>query len=139
LFETLRRMLSAWVADLIASTQARIAAAAPASADEARRAGPLVALSAPLQAELTALQRFLFGALYRHPQVMHTTTLARRALAELFAAYSSQPAEMPAEHAASAGQVGLPRAVADYIAGMTDRFALREHQRLTGQRLFAAD
>ena len=76
-----------------------------------------------------------FAALYRHPQVMRTTDVARRVVGELFAAYLAAPAEMPADFAA------LPdrhRAVADYVAGMTDRFAAREHRRLTGEDLFGA-
>ncbi len=133
LFETLRRMLSAQMADLIASTQATLQAHAPADAEAARHCPPLVCFSAGLQADVTALQRFLFSALYRHPQVMQTTALARSALAELFAAYRSDPAAMPADFATAAD---APRAVADYIAGMTDRFALREHHRLTGRRVF---
>jgi dGTPase len=60
--------------------------------------------------------------------------LARAAVAELFAAYLAKPQEMPADFARAAD---LPRSVADYIAGMTDRFALREHHRLSGRRLFA--
>ena len=64
----------------------------------------------------------------------HSTERARQVVAELFAAYVQRPAEMPDEHAA---QPQRERAVADYIAGMTDRFALREHQRLTGRVLFA--
>ena len=87
-----------------------------------------------MHAQATELKRFLFSALYRHPQVMQTTALARSAVAELFAAYVQAPQEMPADFAATED---LHRAVADYIAGMTDRFALREHQRLTGRRLFA--
>jgi dGTPase len=72
--------------------------------------------------------------LYRHPQVLHNTELARQVVTDLFGAYVQRPAEMPAEHAA---QPQRERAVADYIAGMTDRFALREHHRLTGLSLFA--
>ncbi len=72
-------------------------------------------------------------ALYRHPQVVQTTDLRRTVVAELFQAYRDAPEEMPADYAAGEDR---PRAVADYIAGMTDRFALREHQRLTGRRLF---
>ena len=66
---------------------------------------------------------------------MQTTDRARTAVVELFAAYVQAPQEMPADYAGTADR---PRAVADYIAGMTDRFALREHQRLTGRDLFAA-
>ncbi len=134
LFEILRRMLSAHVGDLVAATGQAIAEHAPADADAVRAAPPLVRLSDGLRAQADALKRFLFGQLYRHPQVAQTTALARTVVAELFAAYSQSPREMPAEYAAAAD---LPRAVADYVAGMTDRFALREHHRLTGRRLFA--
>jgi len=93
-----------------------------------------VAFSAPMRDAATALKRFLFAELYRHPQVRRSTDRGRQVVAELFAAYVEQPSEMPPEHA---GQPRRERAVADYIAGMTDRFALREHQRLTGRVLFA--
>jgi dGTPase len=122
------------MADLIASTEAALQDHAPADADAVRNAPPLVCFSAGLQAEVTVLQRFLFSALYRHPQVMQTTALARQALAELFDAYRADPSAMPADFAQAAD---TPRAVADYIAGMTDRYALREHHRLTGRRVFA--
>ena len=96
---------------------------------------PLVAFSAALRAQIDEVKRFLFAALYRHPQVMHNTDLARQVVRELFDAYCADPAQMPPEHAQRKRR---ERAVADYIAGMTDRFALREHQRLTGRSLFAA-
>jgi dGTPase len=78
------------------------------------------------------LKQFLFAQLYRHPQVMHPTGQAQQVVRELFMAYVSQPGEMPADFAVSAD---LHRSVADYIAGMTDRFAMREHERLTGRKL----
>ena len=130
LAETLRRMLSEQVHDVVAETTRRLEEAAPADADEARRQPPLVAASPALRGQTLALKRFLFGALYRHPQVAATIARARDVVGELFAAYLDTPAEMPAEHAAHPDR---PRAVADYIAGMTDRFALREHHRLTGR------
>jgi dGTPase len=133
LFETLRRMLSAQVDDLVANTAAALHENAPADADAARRLPPLVRYSSAVHAEAVELQRFLFKALYRHPQVVHTTAQGRTAVAELFTAYLQAPQEMPHDFA---GTDDLPRAVADYIAGMTDRFALREHHRLTGRRLF---
>jgi dGTPase len=136
LFETLRRMLSAQMADLVAATQARLLEHDPADADAVRSLPRLVGLSDPLRREVAELKRFLFGALYRHPQVMGMTARARTVVVELFAAYLERPGEMPADYAEAADR---PRAVADYIAGMTDRFALREHQRLTGRRLFDAD
>mgnify|MGYP000862939765 FL=1 len=134
LYESIRRMLSAQVYDVIAATQAAINAAAPADADAARRHGPLVCFGADMRAQSTALKRFLFAQLYRHPQVVETTARGQQVVRELFATYLDTPTHLPPEFADSADR---PRAAADYIAGMTDRFALREHERLTGQRLFA--
>jgi dGTPase len=133
LFDTIRRMLSAQVHDVIDASAAAIAEAAPASADAARQLPRLLRHSAAMHAESTALKRLLFAALYRHPQVMRTTDVARQVVHELFDAYVHAPQEMPAEHAARPDR---HRAVADYVAGMTDRFATREHRRLTGRDLF---
>ena len=135
LAETLRRMLSAEVYDVVECTAARLREADPADADAVRHLGPMVGASAALREQSVSLKRFLFSALYRHPQVMDTTDRARAVVHELFAAYLARPAELPPDHAAHAD---LPRAVADYIAGMTDRFALREHHRLTDRRAFDA-
>ncbi len=134
LYESIRRMLSAQVYDVIAATRAAIDAAAPADADAARRLGPLVRFGEDMRAQSTALKRFLFAQLYRHPQVVETTARGQQVVRELFATYLDAPDELPPEFAGSADR---PRAVADYIAGMTDRFALREHERLTGRQLFA--
>jgi dGTPase len=134
LFETLRRMLSAQIGDLVETSAAALAAASPADADAARGLPPLLRFSAALHASQAELKTFLFRQLYRHPQVAQTTALARTVVSELYAAYSARPAEMPADFARAED---LPRAVADYIAGMTDRYAQREHHRLTGRRLFA--
>jgi dGTPase len=133
LFETLRRMLSAQVYDVIAATQARLAEHQPSSVDDVRRAPPLVAFSDSMRSDSAALKRFLFGKLYRHPRVSATTLLARQVVGELFAAYTADPHLLPADYAQASDTF---RAVADYIAGMTDRFALREHERITGRRLF---
>lgn len=134
LFETLRRLLSAQVQDLVATTAAALAEHRPADSDAARALPPLVRFSPGLHAQNAELKRFLFSALYRHPQVTQSTDLARTMVSELYAAYIARPDEMPADYAAAAK---LPRSVADYIAGMTDRYAQREHHRLTGRRLFA--
>jgi dGTPase len=132
LYESIRRMLSAQVYDVIAATGQALLDAGATSADEARQAGPLVRFSEAMRAESSVLKQFLLRNLYRHPQVMDTTGRARQVVRELFAAYLARPAEM-------AGGFGVredrERAVADYIAGMTDRFAAREHERLTGQRI----
>jgi dGTPase len=134
LFEALRRMLSHQVYDVIDATGVRLAEIGPADADAARAAPPLVGFSAPMREASTELKRFLFAALYRHPRVVETTDRAREVVFELFAAYLDAPHEMAADFAAA---VDRPRAVADYLAGMTDRFAIREHERLTGRRPFA--
>ncbi len=137
LHEILRRMLSAQVADLIAATTAGLQQALThhpgLDAEGVRCLPPLVRMSDPSRAQTVELKRFLFRELYRHPRVTQMTALARTVVVELFAAYRAQPALMTPEYATAQDR---PRAVADYIAGMTDRFALREHQRLTGQRLF---
>ena len=133
LFDALRRLLSALVGDLVANTTAEISTHVPADCDAVRALPPLVRLGAASRAELTELRQFLFRELYRHPQVLQVTDQARGVVTELFGAYIERPREMPAEYASSAD---LPRSVADYVAGMTDRFAVREHHRLTGRRAF---
>ena len=133
LYETIRRMLSEQVYDVIRHTRAALAEAALASADAARAApAPLVRFGSDMRAQSSALKRFLFANLYRHPQVEATMQAARQIVRELFAAYCADPAQMPASFAARAER---ERAVADFIAGMTDRFAISEHERLTGRRL----
>jgi dGTPase len=139
LFESLRRLLSTLIGGVVEHTAQALAAAQaaesePLDAAAVRALPPLVALPAALRDEMLGLKRFLFAALYRHPQVVARTGLAREVVAELFAAYRSAPLEMGPDHARPSSDPA--RTVADYIAGMTDRFALREHQRLTGRRLF---
>ena len=131
LYEAIRRMLSAQVYDVIDATRAALDAAAPTDADAARRAGPMVLFSAGMRRESTELKQFLFRNLYRHRQVMQTTEQAQQVVKELFVAYRDVPVEMADSFADRADR---ERAVADYIAGMTDRFAMREHERLTGRR-----
>ncbi|WP_296870767.1 deoxyguanosinetriphosphate triphosphohydrolase [Tibeticola sp.] len=145
LYEAIRRMLSAQVYDLIAHTREAITAAGVADVEAVRRSPPLVQFGAELRADITVLKRFLFQQLYRHPRVVETTDRARRIVTDLFAAYLDDPTQMAphfADRALRAGEgaasaAARARAVADYIAGMTDRFAAREHQRLTGQHLLA--
>jgi dGTPase len=130
LYETIRRMLSDQVYDVLQATQSALEQHEPASVDAVRAAPALVMFSVPMQQRSTQLKTFLLHHLYRHPQVMQTTDWAKQVVAELFAAYLSHPQEMPEGHAKRDNR---PRAVADYIAGMTDRFASREHARLVGQ------
>jgi dGTPase len=133
LFEAIRRMLSQQIYDVIDATRARLQQYGPRSADEVRRAPPLVCFSDAMREESRQLKHFLMRHLYRHPRVMETTGRAQEVVRALVAAYLAQPSEMPPDFAQRAD---LHRAVADYIAGMTDRFALREHARLTGAAAF---
>ncbi|MEH0166864.1 deoxyguanosinetriphosphate triphosphohydrolase [Paucibacter sp. JuS9] len=135
LAETIRRMLSAQVYDIIDASRALLQEAAPPDADAARAGPPLLRFSADMRAASTELKRFLFANLYRHRQVAETRMKAEAVLRDLFRIYFEDPAQLPEEFASADD---IPRAVADYIAGMTDRYALREHQRLTGQQLFPA-
>ena len=130
LYEAIRRMLSDQVYDVLNATQKALAQYAPVSVAAVRASPALVQFSAPMQQRSTQLKSFLLHHLYRHPQVMQTTDWARQVVGELFAAYLAKPDEMPQGHAK---RDNLPRAVADYIAGMTDRFARREHTRMVGQ------
>jgi dGTPase len=127
LYETIRRMLSDQVYDVIAVTQAALQTHAPQSADQARQCPALVTFSEGMFEASKTLQSFLFRNLYRHPQVSQTTDWAREVVRQLFDVYLGNPHEMPKAYAQSED---LPRAVADYISGMTDRFATREHARL---------
>jgi len=133
LFETIRRMLSAQVYDLIDASGAALEEAAPADTEAVRAAPPLIRFSPEMRAASTELKRFLFAKLYRHPQVQETRLRAEQVLRDLFELYTADPRQLPEDFS---GAADAPRACADYIAGMTDRFALREHQRLTGKTLF---
>ncbi len=134
LYETIRRMLSDQVYDVIDVTRANLQKHKPQSADEARQAGALVAFGTEMADRVRDMKSFLFKHLYRHPQVMEMTNNAQTVVRELFDAYLSRPQEMSSDFSQ---REETPRAVADYIAGMTDRYAAREHERLTGRRLFA--
>ncbi len=143
LYESIRQMLSAQVYDVIASTRLQLNAHAPDSVAAVRRMPALVCFSQEMRRTSTELKQFLLRNLYRHPQVMETTDQARRVVRDLFDTYMHVPQDMQsgfaARCAATDGQIdGLrtrARTVADFIAGMTDRFALREHERITGLRL----
>lgn len=125
----MRRMINTLIADVLTETRARLAATVPADLDAVRAASPLVAFSPALRAEADALKRFLFDALYRHYQVMRMTSKSRRIVTELFDAFMAEPRLLPPDHQARATR-DRPRAIADYVAGMTDRYAIKEHRRL---------
>jgi len=136
--ETIRRMISDVVTDLVTETRRRLAAAAPADIDAVRdQPGPLVAFSPAAEAEHLELKRFLRRHVYEHERVTGMREGAMRTLEELFDAFFGDVALMPAEHRDTAlameaqlGAAGRARAVADYVAGMTDRYAFLEHERV---------
>lgn len=133
LFESIRLMLSDQVYDVIDHTRLQMAAHALVDADAPRRLPPLVAFSPGMRERSQVLKTFLLRNLYRHPQVMETTGRAQRVVSDLFERYMTAPQELPEAHGRSSQHA---RAVADYIAGMTDRFAIREHERLFGAAVF---
>ncbi|HEX7011578.1 MAG TPA: deoxyguanosinetriphosphate triphosphohydrolase [Steroidobacteraceae bacterium] len=136
--EIVRRMISYVVTDLIEATGAAIRAAAPKDVDDVRaRSTPLVRFSEPVAAEHLELKRYLRDHVYRHYRVLRMTSKAQAVIRALFEAFFSRPELLPNEHRLAAqqmearfGEAGRARAVADYIAGMTDRYALVEHERL---------
>ena len=127
--ETTRRMINTLIVDLIAETQRRLTAAAPKSIDDVRSGAALVAFSPSMRTEADELKRFLSEQLYRHFRVMRMTEKAKRIVRELFAAFRDEPRLLPMDHRQRVEAEG-PRAIADYVAGMTDRYAIREHRRL---------
>ncbi len=127
--ETVRRMINTLVSDLTRQTRANIEAARPASIAEVRAAPALAAFSEPVRAEQLALKAFLRQNLYRHYRVVRMTFKSQRIVRDLFAAFLSERRLLPPEYQRRA-EHDLPRAIADYIAGMTDRYAIREHRRL---------
>jgi dGTPase len=127
--ETVRRMINTLIVDLASESARRIAAARPQSIEDVRQAGPLVAFSPAVRKEADALKSFLLNNLYRHFRVMRMTTKAKRIVADLFAAFYDEPRLLPLDHQARVAE-DRARAIADYVAGMTDRYAMKEHQRL---------
>ncbi len=136
--EALRRVFGAMVADVIDTSAARLAAAGCASVEDVRLLGaPVVAFSSGMAEAIRQIRAFLFDNMYRAPKVMEQRARVTQALETLFPMYLDAPDLLPRrwqpQIAASGGEAGLARLVADYIAGMTDRFALQEHARLTGR------
>ena len=136
--ETIRRMINYIVTDFVRTTQAQLAAVGPGSIDEVRtHATPLAMLSDGCREEHLELKGFLREQVYRHYKVLRMTSKARRVLQQLFEAFFGDVNLMPTEHRDQAlraqethGAGGRARTVADYIAGMTDRYAILEHRRL---------
>lgn len=136
--EVIRRMINHIVVDLVRTSQGRIEEARPASIEDVRlQPRPLIALSEATLEEHRELMLFLRERVYRHYKVLRMTTKARRVIEALFGAFLGNTELMPPEHhelavraEAAHGTEGRARAVADYIAGMTDRYAILEHERL---------
>ncbi|WP_332853284.1 deoxyguanosinetriphosphate triphosphohydrolase [Duganella sp. S19_KUP01_CR8] len=131
IYETLRRLITALADDLIATSSALLADAAPKSLDEVRAAPPLIRFSDPMRKDATELKRFLRENLYRHYKVNRMRVKASRIVRELYHAFMAEPVLLPPDYQDKSGDVGKQaRKIADYIAGMTDRYAIREHRRL---------
>jgi dGTPase len=129
-YETIRRMINAWVTDLVATTTARIQAHQLETLQDVRHAPKIIGFSDMLYDESRQLKKFLHENLYRHYQVMRVMQRARRVISELFAAFWQEPRLLPTQYQERMPQHGQARTIADYIAGMTDRYAIKEHQRL---------
>ncbi len=133
--ETVRRMINALVVDLIATSRTNIANAGVGSIDDVRNAPPLIAFSDAMKTDAQELKRFLRKNLYQHYQVNRMTSKARRIITDLFGIFLSGPQLLPPDYQVAGNDVlAQARGVADYIAGMTDRYAMREYR-----RLFAVD
>jgi dGTPase len=133
--ETVRRLINEMIADVVAESRRRLATAAPESADDIRALDyPVIAFSGPLAEANRHLKTFLFERMYRHSKVNRMTSKARRVVADLFGIFLAEPECLPTEWRRRAeettSETTRARVVADYIAGMTDRFAQHEHRRL---------
>jgi dGTPase len=133
--ETVRRMINALVVDLIETSKANIATAGVGTADDVRHAPPLIAFSSTMKLEAQELKRFLRTNLYQHYLVNRMTSKARRIVTDLFEIFMGEPQLLPNDYQLAGDDTNAQaRKVADYIAGMTDRYAMREYR-----RLFAVD
>jgi dGTPase len=127
--ETVRRMIGTLVTDLFKASAEAIRKVAPASIEEVRLAAPLITFSPRIREESLELKRFLRDNLYRHYRVVRMSAKARRIVGDLFGAMLADPRLLPPEFQVRARE-DAPRAIADYVAGMTDRYAILEHRRL---------
>ncbi len=136
IYEVIRRMIGTVVTDLIEETRRRIAESGIESIGDVRRAGgQLVRMSPGVYEQHVDLKRFLNEHLYGHEQKLAMTRRAQRIVEDLFRAYTADPSRMPEEFAGQAADLdedGRARVIADYIAGMTDRFAIKTHEALFG-------
>jgi dGTPase len=127
--EIVRRMIGALVTDLIRQSESNIDTHSPATLEDVRNAPALVAYSAEMNEQQRALKKFLRIHLYRHYRVLRMSTKARRIISDLFGIFMSDSRLLPPQFQNQAAH-DRARAVADYIAGMTDRYAIREHRRI---------
>jgi dGTPase len=130
--ETARALITRMIEDVIDENARRVAAHKPTAAEVRHAKGPLIAFSPAMQKTDAAIKGFLYPRMYRHERVMRVMGDAERVVRDLFSYFLKAPAELPAEWAdgiASADQGARARRIADYIAGMTDRYALVEHAR----------
>jgi dGTPase len=131
--EAIRRLIDRMVRDLVGETRRRLTDSGARNVDEVRRLGyPVAAFSDGMRDHDRALKRFLHQRMYRHYRVNRMSSKARRVVRELFQLFLAEPECLPGEWQAppGAGQAVQARLIADYLAGMTDRFALDEHRRL---------
>ncbi len=132
--ELVRRLIGLLIDDVVTESTSRLAALEPRSADDVRRAAAAVgAFSQSMAEEDRAIKTFLRRHVYRHSRVMKVMDQAADVVRNLFARYSAQPCDLPAEWSeglAGLDETGRARHIADFIAGMTDRYALAEHARL---------
>jgi len=131
--ESIRRLIDRMVRDLVGETRRRLAESRVGSADQIRNLGrPIAAFSEAMGNHDRALKRFLHQRMYRHQRVNRMSSKARRVVRELFQLFLAEPQRLPGEWRAltGGGEAERARIVADYLAGMTDRFALDEHRRL---------
>ncbi len=140
--EALRRVFGRMVEDVIAVAQNRLSAAQPKSVEEIRHMGTtVIRFSKPLYQELKAIRAFLFTRMYRAPSVMEERARVTRVVDGLFPLFLANPGLLPeawaADIAAAKGETELARVICDYVAGMTDRFALAEGERLLGMPALA--
>ncbi len=131
--ELVRRVITRMIEDVIAESARRLAALKPASADAVRLAPEaVIGFSAAMAAADAGIKEFLYASMYRHPRIARIMDDAGRVVRDLFGHYAARPDDMPAEWSHDvdmADAADRPRRIADYIAGMTDRYALVEHAR----------
>ena len=130
-YETLRRLITALADDLIVTSGQRILDAAPKDIDDVRQSPPLIRFSDQMRKDATELKRFLYENLYRHYKVNRMRHKASRMVRELYQAFTEEASLLPPDYrVAPHDATAQARRIADYIAGMTDRYAIREHHRI---------